>query len=104
MPVLTFEDLSEVTGAIIAGDKPLALYVFTASEETEAQVVADTSSGGVCVNDAVTHLLISSLPFGAHTNIRRTCSPGWSRTIVANPDSKSGGPCRQTNRGMLPRL
>ncbi len=26
-------------------------------------------------------------------------SPGRSRTYVANPDSKSGGPCRQTNRG-----
>ncbi len=30
-----------------------------------------------------------------------TCSPGRSRTYVANPDSKSGGPCRQTNRGKL---
>src|SRR3712207_7745830 len=26
-------------------------------------------------------------------------SPGRSRTYVACPDSKSGGPCRQTNRG-----
>ena len=29
----------------------------------------------------------------------RLCSPGWNRTIVASPDSKSGGPCQQTNRG-----
>ena len=64
LPVLVFDDLSEVTDAINAGDKPLALYVFTASEETVARVVADTSSGGVCVNDALTHLLVSSLPFG----------------------------------------
>ena len=28
-------------------------------------------------------------------------SPGWNRTIVASPDSKSGGPCQQTNRGTL---
>ncbi len=27
-------------------------------------------------------------------------SPGRSRTYVAIPDSKSGGPCRQTNRGL----
>lgn len=26
-------------------------------------------------------------------------SPGRSRTYFANPDSKSGGPCRKTNRG-----
>ena len=31
---------------------------------------------------------------------RSLCSPGRSRTYVASPDSKSGGPCRQTNRGM----
>ena len=30
LPVLTFDDLSEVTDAINAGDKPLALYLFTA--------------------------------------------------------------------------
>ncbi|MEO5652783.1 MAG: aldehyde dehydrogenase family protein [Marmoricola sp.] len=64
LPVLVFDDLDEVTDAINAGDKPLALYIFTDSEETVAQVVAETSSGGVCVNDAVTHLLVSSLPFG----------------------------------------
>src|SRR5687767_1596370 len=29
----------------------------------------------------------------------RSSSPGRSRTYVASPDSKSGGPCRQTNRG-----
>ena len=29
-------------------------------------------------------------------------SPGRSRTFFANPDSKSGGPCRKTNRGSMP--
>ncbi len=29
----------------------------------------------------------------------RFCSPGWSRTNVPNPDSKSGGPYRQSNWG-----
>jgi aldehyde dehydrogenase (NAD+) len=64
LPVLTFDDLTEVTDAINAGDKPLALYVFTASDETVEQVLSTTSSGGVCVNDAISHLLVSSLPFG----------------------------------------
>lgn len=31
--------------------------------------------------------------------VRPTGSPGRSRTYVASPDSKSGGPCRQTNWG-----
>ena len=38
------------------------------------------------------------------TRRARRCSPGRSRTFVASPDSKSGGPCRQTNRGMCPSL
>ena len=64
LPVLTFDDLTEVTDAISAGDKPLALYLFTGSDETVEQVLSTTSSGGVCVNDAITHLLVPTLPFG----------------------------------------
>jgi aldehyde dehydrogenase (NAD+) len=68
LPVLVFDELAEVTDEINAGDKPLALYLFTASEKTAEQVVNDTSSGGVCVNDAISHLLVSSLPFGGVGN------------------------------------
>lgn len=64
LPVLPFDDLAEVTAAISAGDKPLALYLFTDSEDTVAHVLETTSSGGMCVNDTVTHLAVSSLPFG----------------------------------------
>jgi aldehyde dehydrogenase (NAD+) len=64
LPVLGFDDLTEVIDAVNAGDKPLALYLFTASTDTVDRVLAGTSSGGVCVNDAISHLLVSSLPFG----------------------------------------
>lgn len=64
LPVLAFDDVAEVTDAITAGDKPLALYLFTGSDETVEQVLGTTSSGGVCVNDAMTHLLVPTLPFG----------------------------------------
>ena len=38
----------------------------------------------------------------ARTAVRavRASSPGRNRTYVACPDSKSGGPCQQTNRGL----
>ncbi|WP_445256853.1 aldehyde dehydrogenase family protein [Nocardioides aurantiacus] len=64
LPVLTFDDLTEVCTTIAAGDKPLALYLFTGSDAVVQQMLATTSSGGVCVNDALTHLLVSTLPFG----------------------------------------
>ena len=63
LPVLTFADLSEPIAAINAGDKPLALYVF-AGDETVERVLAETSSGGVCVNDAMVQVGVSELPFG----------------------------------------
>ncbi len=64
LPVLVFDDLTEVTDAISGGDKPLALYLFSSSERTVQQVLATTSSGGLCVNEAIGHLLVPSLPFG----------------------------------------
>ena len=64
LPLLRFSDLAEPIAAINAGDKPLALYLFTSSDATVDRVLAETSSGGMCVNDAVTHLLASELPFG----------------------------------------
>ncbi len=65
LPVLTFDDLTEVTDAISAGDKPLALYLFTGSDETVEHVLGTTSSGGVCVNDAIT------TPAGPDAALRR---------------------------------
>lgn len=64
LPVLTFDDLVEVTDAINAGDKPLALYLFTTSQNTIDQVVSTTSSGGLCVNEVMAHLIVPGLPFG----------------------------------------
>ncbi len=64
LPVLTFTDIAEPIAAINAGDKPLALYLFTSSDDTVQRVLDGTSSGGVCVNDAISHLLVPGLPFG----------------------------------------
>ncbi|MFP4008079.1 MAG: aldehyde dehydrogenase family protein, partial [Spirulinaceae cyanobacterium] len=44
--------------------KPLALYLFSRSREIQQQVLASTSSGGVCINDTVMQVGIPKLPFG----------------------------------------
>ncbi len=64
LPVITYSDISEPIAAINAGEKPLALYVFTKSEATKERVLSETSSGGVCVNDTVLHVANGELPFG----------------------------------------
>lgn len=44
--------------------KPLALYVVSRDEEFVMGVMANTSSGGVTVNDCILHALEPRLPFG----------------------------------------
>lgn len=62
LPVLGFDDLSEPIAAINAGDHPLALYVF--SRGNADRVLAETTSGGACVNDTMMQVFPPSLPFG----------------------------------------
>jgi aldehyde dehydrogenase (NAD+) len=62
LPVLAVDDVEEAIARVNAGDKPLALYVF--GEENADKVLAETSSGGACVNDAMVHIGVNALPFG----------------------------------------
>ncbi len=63
LPVLTFDDIDQPIRMINAGDKPLALYVF-GGQDTADHVLARTSSGGACVNDAMVQVGVSEVPFG----------------------------------------
>jgi aldehyde dehydrogenase (NAD+) len=64
LPVLPFDAIDEAIAIVNEGDKPLALYVFSSSDATVERVLRGTSSGGACVNDVMSHLLVPGLPFG----------------------------------------
>ena len=64
LPVLTYTDLSTLIGHLQDKPRPLALYLFTRSGETERKVVSSLAYGGGCVNDTIVHLAVSGLPFG----------------------------------------
>jgi aldehyde dehydrogenase (NAD+) len=42
----------------------LALYLFSADHAIQEHVLSGSRSGGVCLNDTVTHILGKELPFG----------------------------------------
>jgi acyl-CoA reductase-like NAD-dependent aldehyde dehydrogenase len=42
----------------------LAVYLFTRETALEKRVIAETQSGGVCVNDTILQILGNELPFG----------------------------------------
>jgi aldehyde dehydrogenase (NAD+) len=64
LPVLAVDSLPEAVAIVNDGDKPLALYVFSERDSEVDQVVAGTSSGGVCVNGTILHIVNPHLPFG----------------------------------------
>jgi aldehyde dehydrogenase (NAD+) len=64
LPVLAVDGPAEATAFITARPKPLALYVFANDQGAIDAVVDGTSSGGVCINQTLMHLLPAELPFG----------------------------------------
>ncbi len=64
LPVLPFNTLDEVIKQVRTQPRPLALYAFTENRATQTRLLAETSSGGVCFNDTVSHILARDLPFG----------------------------------------
>ena len=53
LPVIGFTELSSVLQHINAQPKPLALYLFTKSHETQQRVMDETSSGALVINDTL---------------------------------------------------
>jgi acyl-CoA reductase-like NAD-dependent aldehyde dehydrogenase len=64
LPVLAFDELDEALAGLRERPAPLALYLFTKDRSAQEQALAGTRSGGVCINDTVTHMFGKALPFG----------------------------------------
>ncbi|WP_128894109.1 aldehyde dehydrogenase [Longirhabdus pacifica] len=64
LPILTYDNVDDIIKTINNRPKPLALYVFTENKDVVDKILAETSSGGVSVNDVVSHLANPNLPFG----------------------------------------
>ncbi|MGB1294590.1 MAG: aldehyde dehydrogenase family protein [Flavobacteriales bacterium] len=66
-PVLTlfsYTELDEVIKQINDNEKPLALYIFGQNKKKINQVVNNTSSGGVTINDLLMHANAKDMGFG----------------------------------------
>ncbi len=68
LPILEFSDVNDVIAQINANPKPLALYVYSSNEKRVSQIIAQTSSGGACVNQCMMHNVQGNLPFGGVNN------------------------------------
>lgn len=68
LPILTYRDLDDAIKSINKLSKPLALYLFTSNKQVEEKVLTEISSGGVSINNTLTHLANPELPFGGVGN------------------------------------
>ncbi len=64
LPVITYKNIEEAIQFINDRPKPLALYLFTRNKKVGKAFVRRTSSGGVCINDTLSHITTTGLPFG----------------------------------------
>jgi aldehyde dehydrogenase (NAD+) len=64
LPVLGVDGPDEAKSFVAARPKPLALYVFAQEDAVVDDLVTSTTSGGVCVNQTLMHILPADLPFG----------------------------------------
>jgi len=62
LPVKQYEELSESVEYVNSKERPLGLYYF--GKENEDYVLSNTTSGGVTVNDVISHITQENLPFG----------------------------------------
>jgi len=64
VPVLTYRNIDDVIAYISSRPKPLALYIYSNSQNNIEKVLSRTSSGGVTINGFFSHYLENHLPFG----------------------------------------
>ena len=64
LPVKTYKDVSEPVDYINSKDRPLGLYYFGEDAKEKDYVLENTTSGGVTVNDVISHIQMEDLPFG----------------------------------------
>jgi len=64
LPIISYDDISDVIEYINDRPRPLALYVYSFNKVFQQQLLSQTHAGGVCINDAAFHVANDDLPFG----------------------------------------
>jgi coniferyl-aldehyde dehydrogenase len=64
LPVKSYKEVDDAIGYVNDHDRPLGLYYFGDDSQEENRVINSTTSGGVSVNDVITHIMQDDAPFG----------------------------------------
>jgi coniferyl-aldehyde dehydrogenase len=64
LPIVGYQTLADATAYVRARPRPLALYAFSDSRQTQEAILDAAPSGGVTLNGTLFHIAQHSLPFG----------------------------------------
>ncbi|MDI1255349.1 MAG: aldehyde dehydrogenase [Flavobacterium sp.] len=68
LPILTYDNQTDLKKIISRYEKPLSLYVFTEDTFFAETIIRNFSFGGGCINDTIIHFSNKRLPFGGVGN------------------------------------
>jgi aldehyde dehydrogenase (NAD+) len=68
LPVIAYDDLSDVIRRLAGREKPLALYLYSTDAVVQQRVIRDVPFGGGCINATILHMLNAHMPFGGVGN------------------------------------
>ncbi|MGD9605472.1 MAG: aldehyde dehydrogenase family protein [Bacilli bacterium] len=64
LPIIPYDEESEIDNIIAHSPNPLALYVFSKNKVFIDKILRHHTFGGGCVNDTLSHIISDNLPFG----------------------------------------
>lgn len=64
LPIAVVDSFEQALQFVAERPRPLALYLFSYNTQQQNQVLSNSHSGGVCLNDCVVHVGQDDLPFG----------------------------------------
>lgn len=64
LPVIAYDDMDDALNRVTHGPRPLALYYFDWDQKRADLILRNTHSGGVCINDTMSHVTADDIPFG----------------------------------------
>ena len=64
LPLIEYDNIDEAIAFVNRKPRPLALYCFSESRTIQDKVLRETSFGGGCINDTISHIGSQELPFG----------------------------------------
>ena len=64
LPVKSYDNLKDSVDYVNTKERPLGLYYFGNKKKDQEYVLKNTTSGGVTLNDVISHITQENLPFG----------------------------------------